>query len=250
MAELSSRIDQAVKASVRGPALEALRKEYTDFAPLARYYRDLAERMIRMRDEILRIPLVPCLQSDATPTPPPVPPPPPATAVRSSTNLENSILAEMNLLRSDPAGYAAYLSGVIQGIRPADVETAIQVLRATAPVPVLEFDPRLAGAAIGHAGDIGQSGLTSHVGTDGSTPGGRIRAQGLFVALTAEELSYGQNRARAVVAQLVIDAGVPGAPHRRDLLNPVFRRGGVGCGPHKTLRQVCVITMSGPPVER
>lgn len=250
VAELSARIDQAVKANEQGPALEALRREYAAFAPLARYYQDLAERLIRMRDDILRIPLVPCPSTDATRPPPSGPAPPPVAAVRPSTNLEAGVLAEINLLRSNPAGYADYLSGVIPGIRRADVEAAIQVLRGTAPVPVLEFDSRLAGAAIVHANDIGPRGLTSHTGTDGSTLGGRIRAQGLNASLTAEELSYGQTRARAVVVQLVIDAGVPGAPHRRDLLNPVFRRGGVGCGPHKTYGQVCVITMSGPPLER
>lgn len=39
-----------------------------------------------------------------------------------------------------------------------------------------------------------------------------------------------------------------GAPHRRDLLNPVFTQVGVGCGPHRGQRFVCVIDFSTAPL--
>lgn len=213
-----------------------------------------ARAFIALREIILQIPLRPCPERQdasepADPGATPLPPSPPAApVVRPLTDLEAGVIEELNLLRADPAAYANLLAGAVPGARRADVEAAIAALRAASPAPPLESDPRLSGAAIRHADDIGPPGLTTHTGTDGSTLGGRIRDQGLIASLTAEELSYGQSSPRAVVAQLVIDAGVAGAPHRRDLLNPVFRRVGVGCGPHKQYRKVCVITLSGPPV--
>lgn len=227
-----------------------------------------ARALIALRDVILRIPIVPCPKDrDAdreddggpptertapfTPATPPGPAIPPAAQnVRAPSSFEQQVLEEINLLRSDPAAYAQYLPGVIRGARPADVAAAVAALKAASPAPPLTFNQSLAGAAISHADDIGPAGLTGHTGTDGSTLGARIREFGLIASLTAEELSYGQGSARAVVVQFVIDAGVAGAPHRRDLLNPVFRMAGVGCGPHKSFGKMCVITLSGPPVDR
>jgi len=258
LAELSRIIAEGPNDRYSAADIEAAQWAHTRYGPVAAYFREHAQRFYNLRRAILIIPVVNCepLDADTPPVlaPPPPPPPPPLAApptapcVRQLTDLEAGVIEELNLLRADPAAYADRLAGAVPGARRADVEAAATALRAASPAPPLEADPRLSGAAIRHADDIGPPGLMSHTGTDGSTLGARIRAQGLIASLTAEELSYGQSNPRAVVAQLVIDAGVAGAPHRRDLLNPVFRRVGVGCGPHKQHRKLCVITLSGPPV--
>jgi hypothetical protein len=160
------------------------------------------------------------------------------------TRQELDMLHLINLARQDPPGFVPTVQGGRIG-SGAGRQEAIDYLTGTAPVGALTYDPALAAAARAHARDIGASGALSHIGSDGSRPGGRIGvAMGGIPTLTAEELSFGQRDAIGSVLQLILDEGVAGRPHRRDLFNPVFTYGGVGCGPHIDQKNVCVIVMS------
>jgi len=66
----------------------------------------------------------------------------------------------------------------------------------------------------------------------------------------AEEISFGQNTADAVVRQWIVDEGVPDRAHRSDLFDRVFRFGGVACGPHRIYRSMCVIDLSSGIISR
>ena len=156
-------------------------------------------------------------------------------------NFGRSVLDVLNAARADPNAYAQTLTRYPGG--PA----AAAAIRGIAPMGPIRWDDKLYNAASIHAEDIGRAGVMSHTGSDGSTALGRIRAQGLIPTLTAEELSFGQTRPADVIAQLAIDLNVPGAMHRRDLFNPVFTYGGVGCRKHKKLKRVCVIVLTNTP---
>jgi uncharacterized protein YkwD len=46
------------------------------------------------------------------------------------------------------------------------------------------------------------------------------------------------------VIGLLVDDGVASRGHRQNLLNPVFKYAGVGCGRHATYKEMCVIDLA------
>jgi uncharacterized protein YkwD len=168
------------------------------------------------------------------------------------------IHVETNLVRTDPAGYAAHLEAMLPHFdgkmvdregRPllrteegsAAVEEAIEALRIRKPVPPLAWSKGLAGAAEDHVRDQGPIGGLEHYGTDGSDPARRAERRGRWVSGMAENIAYGENPAREVVIQLLVDDGVPDRGHRNNILNSGWGVEGVACGPHRDYRQICVM---------
>ena len=57
-------------------------------------------------------------------------------------------------------------------------------------------------------------------------------------------INYGDETPRMTVIQLVIDDGVPGRGHRKNLFNPDFKVAGAAIGPHKTYGTMAVVDMA------
>ncbi|HTX47921.1 MAG TPA: CAP domain-containing protein [Caulobacteraceae bacterium] len=155
--------------------------------------------------------------------------------------LESAVLNEINYVRTHPREYARRLGG-----DPAGREAAAY-LEALPPEAPLAPTAGLAAAAAEHAADQGSRGGFDHVGADGSSAGERMRRHGVWSGIFAEEMSLGQTSAEGVVRQLIVDSGDPAGRHRRDLLDPLLRRAGVGCAPHKLDTMVCVIDIAAAP---
>ena len=68
--------------------------------------------------------------------------------------------------------------------------------------------------------------------------------------MAAENISAGEDEARAVVIQLIVDDGVPGRGHRTNLFNPDLHQAGAGSAPHREYRVVTVIDYADGFVER
>ena len=151
------------------------------------------------------------------------------------------VVDEINQARTAPAQYAAKLAGQAE---------AVAFLQSQAPLSPLAEDDRLAAAASRHAADQGQAGLTSHVGTDGSSVRDRIQATGVFSMIVSEEISIGQRSAAGVVRQLIVDAGYPNHPHRADLFSALAKFVGVGCGPHRTSGWITVVDLTASLMAR
>jgi uncharacterized protein YkwD len=183
------------------------------------------------------------------------------------SRLAVEIHAETNLARSDPAGYASHLEALLARFedhmldrpgRPmlrtdegaAAVREAIEALRLQEPVQPLGWSKGLAGAAADHVRDQGPIGGVEHYGTDGSDPARRAERRGRWVAGMAENIAYGENPAREVVIQLLIDDGVPDRGHRNNILDADWGVEGVACGPHRDYRQICVMDYAVRYVER
>jgi hypothetical protein len=158
--------------------------------------------------------------------------------------IDSKVIEEINFARTRPGDYAQMLR--MEPGTPATAE-AIGVLQRRAPVEPLTWNAKLAAAAAKHAVAQGSIGGVSHTGSDGTGPGERIRREGVWYSIAAEDISLQQSNAHDVVRQLIIDEGVPSRGHRTDLLDPLLRQGGVGCAPHRVYRIICVIDLAAPP---
>lgn len=202
--------------------------------------------------------------------PRPVEPPPERTEAPApgDASLERAVIAELNRMRSDPAGYAEVLDDLLPLFRgnvmhrpgsrvgmltregPAAVREAAAALRATSPLPLLRQEDGLSDAAREHARDQGPRGLTGHTGTDGSSTADRVGRHGTWLRRLSESIEFGSETGRLVVLMLTVDDGVPGRGHRRNLLDREVATVGVGCGPHARYGRMCVIVLAGEYVTR
>ena len=93
-------------------------------------------------------------------------------------------------------------------------------------------------------------GAVVHYGGDGSDPGSRISRYGVFAQGWAENIAYGQRSARAIVVALVVDDGVRGRGHRRNIFNSNYNAAGAAYGPHARYGSVCSIEFASGYAER
>ena len=170
-------------------------------------------------------------------------------------------MQEINLARTRPAEYAAYLeqlrsryvgneyrypgrSGFVtaEGVRA--LEEAIGFLRAAKPIPALTLSRGMCSGARELVKDQAGTDTTGHKGVDGSFCEQRTRRFGIWTEPIGENLSYGVDTARERVITFLIDDGVANRGHRKRLLDASFKVAGVACGDHK-LGAMCVITLAG-----
>jgi uncharacterized protein YkwD len=175
---------------------------------------------------------------------------------------ESAVLEELNLARARPSEYARYVeehkrnfkgplfvlidgrktTRTVEGFKAVD--EAIAFLKSVPPVPALSASRPLTLSARDHVNDIGPRGMTGHAGTDGSQPADRISKYGRPKTASGEVITFGSISARSIVVQLIVDDGVPGRDHRKNLFDPDFRAAGIAIGPHKTYERVCVIDVA------
>lgn len=175
-----------------------------------------------------------------------------------ATPFERAVVQEMSDARIRPRAYAKYLRELRDAFegtlwhRPgrvplrteegvAALDEAIAFLESARPVGPLRFNEGLALAARRHAQDLGPRGALEHVGLDGAKLSDRLNRLGTWHGLVAENISTGEPEARQVVIQLLVDDGVPGRGHRRNLFNPDLHQAGAGSAPHRDYRVVTVI---------
>lgn len=184
-----------------------------------------------------------------------------ANSAASYASLEQDLIAEINLARTRPTEYAAYL----ESLRPmfagreyrrpdrpalmteegaAPLEEAIKFMRATRPLSPLSAAQGMCSGARELVKDQGTSGATGHKGADGSFCEQRAERFGAWREPIGENLTYGDDSARERVLTLLIDDGVANRGHRQRILNPAYKVIGVACGAHK-LGSVCAITFAG-----
>lgn len=178
-------------------------------------------------------------------------------AVALADDFDDEVLAEMNFARAHPAAYARELRDETQrGDRYSSlayedrdaVDEAIDFLQRQPPLQPLQPDDRLAAAARAHTRAQGPRGELGH-GAPGSL-GLRLRSNGLWAGLAAEDISYGHDTARDVVRQLIIDSGVPNRGHRANIFGRAYQLAGVGCGAHSVYGSMCVIDFAGALAQR
>lgn len=146
-------------------------------------------------------------------------------AARYMKPIELEMVKEINLLRSNPAGYVKYVEAYKRKIEAGQgfgtVATAnelIAELRSTPTLSILKPMECLYKAAKNHGEDQKPTGETDHVGTDGSYPWDRVRRACSQMSNGGENLVAGPPAVRELMMLLLIDEGISNRGHRRTLL--------------------------------
>ena len=108
-------------------------------------------------------------------------------------------------------------------------------------VAPLKIAAALINSARDHANETGAAGAIGHQGVHGSTLDQRISRYASWEGSVSENLYYGSADAREIVVQLLIDKGVPGRGHRRNILDPKMAEAGVAVRPHIRYGSICVM---------
>ncbi len=90
----------------------------------------------------------------------------------------------------------------------------------------LSYNAKLAAAAQAHADDMSANNFFDHVGSDGSTFGQRIRAQGYDYAWAGENIAWGYGSEAALFAAWMNSPG-----HRANILSPEPTEFGLALAP-------------------
>jgi uncharacterized protein YkwD len=72
---------------------------------------------------------------------------------------------------------------------------------------------------------------------------------GQWIGFAGENIYYGARDARGIVCGLIVDSGVSGRGHRKNLFNPAFAVAGVACGPHASYGAMCVMDFAAGYIE-
>lgn len=178
------------------------------------------------------------------------------------TAVENELLAEINLARTRPNEYAAYLEqlkplyagmefktpggkAIVTQEGWKAVEEAIRFLRSTKAVPAFDVSHGMCFGAGELVKDQKASGVTGHKGSDGSFCEDRVTRFGTWAPPIGENLSYGSHTPRERVMALIVDDGVSNRGHRKRLFDTSYKVAGVACGDHSSMSALCVITLAG-----
>src|SRR5947209_478663 len=181
--------------------------------------------------------------------------------------LEQEMLDEINLARTNPQAYAGYLeqlrpyfkgnifqlpgrAGLTTQEGASALEDAIRVMRQTKSLNPFTLSRGMSLGANLLVKDEGPKGLTGHKGTDGSFCEQRIERFGAWQGSVGENLSYGKETARQRIMTLLIDDGFADRGHRTRLLSTDFKVAGISCGDHAQLGIMCVITLAGGYTDR
>jgi len=175
-----------------------------------------------------------------------------------------SLIVQLNAARADPHSYGhglqqyrAWFHGDLlrypnldydieteEGV--AVVDETIAWLGHQSPLVKVEPSALLAKAAAAHLADQARTGGQGHAGSDGSSPGERVRRLG-GGAYVAEIISYGSVDAVDAMRQLIVDDGVADRGHREIVYSAELRFAGAACGPHPIYGSMCVIDLGVTP---
>lgn len=176
--------------------------------------------------------------------------------------LEAEIMDEMNLARTQPQQYAAFIEeykkyyngnqltlpsrqALVTTEGVAAVDEAVNFLRAAKPLPALGIARGLCLAAKDHALDLAVKGLTGHKGSDGSTPNMRMERYGSWENVNGENIAYEVTTARQIVIGMIIDDGVANRGHRKNIFDSNLHVAGININTSPPYGAKCVITYAG-----
>lgn len=152
------------------------------------------------------------------------------------TEREKEMIKELNLVRSDPQGYIEYVEQYIYELKTdrwsdasmigEEIKTAkelIRELKSTSSMSTLQPHKGLYKASKNHGDEGKKKGNINHKGDDGSWPWDRGEKYASDLSDTNENLVGGPEKVRRSVMLLLVDSGIDGRGHRKNILNPEWR---------------------------
>lgn len=133
---------------------------------------------------------------------------------------------------------------IITSEGPEAIKEAINYLKTQKSLQPFKSSEGMYLAAQGHCKDIGERGVASHQGKNGSRMCDRLDEFGDWEVSIAENISFDDYDPREIVLGQLIDDGNPSRGHRFNLFNDEFGVVGVACGPHKKFKHCCVINFA------
>jgi len=171
----------------------------------------------------------------------------------SAADLASEVVAEMSLARTAPQQYAQIVASRLVGYRGVEgekvVREAVRFLEKSRPLPPLAYSDGIAQGALTHVLDMGPAGGRGHRGSNGSQPWDRMARFGQWIGHAGENIDYGVRDARAIVIRLIVDDGVKGRGHRKNIFSKNFRVAGAAAGFHAQYGRMTVIDFAGAFVE-
>ena len=139
---------------------------------------------------------------------------------------EMTMVNEINLVRSNPAGYIPYIEQYVDYLKKngnmgnsiATSKELIEELKRMPSLSVLQTLPCLYTAAKKHGDDQRKKGDTDHQGSDGSWPWDRVLRECKDLKDGNENLVGGPSDIRRAVILLLVDDGIEGRGHRKTML--------------------------------
>lgn len=165
------------------------------------------------------------------------------------TKHEKQVAFYINLLRSNPKQFKTDIlipfveSNNIQ--KEKAYKSLLRELDKTPSLPLLMPHDKLYESAIFHAKDMGKSGKIGHKSSRGKSYEKRMQPLMSTFSGVGENCHYGSDDALFIVIDLLIDKGIPGYGHRKNLLNPDFEFVGIGIQAHKKYGVNCVQEFAG-----
>lgn len=155
------------------------------------------------------------------------------------TNEEKLVIIYCNLARLDGATFVSSYLTDLRNSSNSYERSLLKELPQVKNLPMLYPNQKMYDAAKYHVNDIGPKGLVQHNSSDGTGFAKRLRGfyDGGFIA---ENISFGYDGALDIVRQLLIDSGVEGCGHRRNILGERYTRIGTAIGDHKEYDFMCV----------
>ena len=176
-----------------------------------------------------------------------------ASLALHASELSEQVLDEINLARTAPQQYARIVAGATAGCHGIEghraFEEAVQFLSKTHPLPPLAASTGMAESALSHVLLMGPLGGRGHQGLDGSQPWDRMARFGRWVGCAGENIDYGVHDARGIVVRLIVDDGVRGRGHRKNIFNRAFHVAGAATGFHAVYGAMCVIDFANAFIE-
>jgi uncharacterized protein YkwD len=162
-----------------------------------------------------------------------------------ASDLSDQVLTEINLARTAPQQYAQILASQAAGYRGVEgdraVNEAIHFLEKAHPLPPLASSPGMCNSALSHVLEMGPVGGRGHKSANGNQPWDRMARFGKWIGHAGENIDYGVHDARSTVIRLIVDDGVSGRGHRKNIFSHDFHVAGAASGFHATFGSMCVI---------
>jgi len=155
-----------------------------------------------------------------------------ATNAAYMTMREKEMIKEINLIRSNPQAYIPIVEQFREKLKQTNfvdpnqinmemeaVNSLVSELGALQPLSILKPRPTLHESAKKHGLELKQHNRTGHNGIDGSWPWDRIKRDDPQAGPSGENLVGGVPGVRDAVLTLLVDTGIPGYGHRKNLLD-------------------------------